>query len=103
MNNIYDIWFARVEVANTIKQRLYNVLSTEEIFNLNKEEFLEIGLKEESINKFLDIKYKKKLEKYKEYMDKNNINQIFYNDKRYPEKLKNISNYPVYIFTRRKY
>lgn len=103
MNNIYDIWFARVEVANSIKQKIYSKFSTEEIYKLGKDEFLCFGLKEISVNKFLENRYKNNLEEYKEYMDKNNIYQIFYDDKRYPEKLKNIQNFPTYIFVKRKF
>ena len=101
MNSIYDIWFARVEVANNIKQKLYSKFSTEEIYNLGKEELLDLGLKEVSVNKFLDSSYKNNLGKYQEYMNKNSIYQIFYDDEKYPEKLKNISNYPTYIFVKR--
>ena len=103
MNNIYDIWFARVEVANSIKQKLYSKFSTREIYSLEREDLLQFGLKEISVNKFLENRYKNNLEEYKEYMDKNNIYQIFYDDEKYPEKLKNISNYPTYIFVKRQH
>ena len=103
MNNIYDIWFARVEVANTIKQKLYSKFSTREIYDFRREDLLELGLKEISVNKFLNNTYKNDLEKYQEYMNKNNIFQIFYDDEKYPERLKNISNYPSYIFVKRQY
>ena len=39
MNNIYDIWFARVEVANSIKQKVYSKFTTEEIYKLGKDDF----------------------------------------------------------------
>ena len=102
MNNIYDIWFARVEVANSIKLRLYKDFSTKEIFSFNQEEFLDLGIKDISIEKFMDKTHRKNLEKYEKYMKENNIYQIFCDDERYPEKLKNISNLPTYIFLKRK-
>ena len=91
MNNIYDIWFARVEVANSIKQKVYSKFTTEEIYKLGKDDFFDLGLKEISIKKFLDNTYK------------NNIFQMFYNDERYPEKLRNIQNFPTYIFAKREF
>ena len=103
MNNIYDIWFARVEVANSIKQKVYSKFTTEEIYKLGKDDFFDLGLKEISIKKFLDNTYKNNLKEYKEYMDKNNIFQMFYNDERYPEKLRNIQNFPTYIFAKRDF
>ena len=102
-NNVYDIWFSRVDVSNSIKLKLYKNFSTDEIFNFSKNDFLEQGLKLNSIDKFLNYNYKKKLESYKQFMDKNGISQIFYDDKRYPEKLKKMLNYPTYIFARRQY
>ena len=103
MNNIYDIWFARVEVANSIKYRLYKNFSTQEIYNFKEEEFLEQRIKSGTIIKFLEEKYRKNLEKYQEYMERNQIMQIFYQDEKYPERLKNISDFPTYIFVKRKY
>lgn len=103
MSNIYDIWFARVEVSNSIKARLYEKFSTKEIFEFCEEDFLDLELNDSTIKKFLDDNYKKGLEKYMKYMDKNSIYQIFYKDEVYPEKLRKISNFPTYIFVRRKY
>ena len=102
MNSIYDIWFARVDVANSIKFKLYKNFSTKEIFQFTKQDFLDNNLKEISIEKFMLQEYRLNLEKYLEYMYKNNILQIFYKDKMYPEKLKKILDFPTYIFVRRK-
>ena len=102
MNNIYDIWFARIEIANSIKKRLLKQFSSKEIFKLKREELAEIDLKETTIKKILDEKYRDNLEKYLDYMEKNKIFQIFENSEQYPDKLKVINNSPTYIFARRK-
>lgn len=100
MNNIFNIWFARVEVANSIKSKLYNNFSPEEIFCFTEEDFIKQGLKSVSIEKFLSENYRKDLEKYKNYMEKNNIVQIFKDDEKYPNKLKIIGDPPTYIFAK---
>ena len=102
LNNIYNIWFARVEVANSVKAKLYKNFSTEEIFHFTEEDFIKQGVQSVSIEKFLDENYKLNLEKYQEYMNKNSIKQIFKDDDKYPDSLKIIQDAPTYIFTKRK-
>lgn len=101
--NIYDIWFARVEIANSVKLKLLKKFESNEIWNLSKQELLDLNLKESTINKILSIKYKKNLEKYQTYFEKNNIFLLSYKNKLYPRKLKYILDKPAYIFVRRKY
>ena len=101
-NNIYDIWFARVEVSNSIKLRLYKKFCTEELYNFNENDFLNQGLKAKAIDRFLNYKYRKNLNIYKLLMEKNNIFQIFCDNEIYPERLRYISDCPTYIFASRK-
>ena len=51
-----------------------------------------MNLKESSIIEILDDINKKNLEKYYNYIDKNNINLIYFYEAEYPAKLKNIEN-----------
>lgn len=103
MNNIYNIWFARVEVANSIKAKLYQNFSVEEIFYFTEKDFIKQGIKPVSIEKFLYKEYKVNLEKYQKYMEQNKIMQIFIDSENYPEKLKIILDSPTYIFAKRKH
>lgn len=100
MNNIYNIWFARVEVANSVKSRLYDDFSTEELYNFSEEDFIIQGLKPVSIEKFLNPNYRKDLDKFQKYIEKNNIVQIFKNSESYPDKLKYIGDPPTFIFAK---
>ena len=100
--NIYDIWFARVEIANNIKLRLLKNFESNEIWNFSKNELIELNLKQSTIEKILDIEYRKKLEKYQMYMEKNKIFLFSYKNEYYPTKLKYISDKPAYIFIRRE-
>ena len=59
-----------------------------------------MNLKESSIIEILDDINKKNLEKYYNYIDKNNINLIYFYEAEYPAKLKNIENFPAYIYIR---
>lgn len=101
--NIYDFWFARVEIANNIKLKLLNQFSSEEIWKFSKQELIDLKLKTNTIDKILNINYKMNLEKYNVYMDKNKIYLFSYKDEYYPYKLKYILDKPAYIFVRRKF
>ena len=100
--NIYDIWFSRVEITNSIKLRLLQKFESSEIWNLSRNDLIELKLKEVTIKKILDLNYKKNLEKYKEYLEKHKIILLSYKDELYPKKLKYILDKPVYIFVIRK-
>lgn len=98
--NIYDVWFARVEIANSTKLRLLEKFKVEEIWNLTRENLLELGIKENTINQILKQEYKEKLDKYCKYLEKNKIELITYKNEDYPYKLKNIMDLPAYIFVK---
>ena len=103
MNNIYNIWFARVDVTNSIKAKLYQKFSVEEIFYFTEKDFINQGLKPVSAEKFLDKKYRINLEKYMGYMNQNGITQIFKDDVNYPDKFRIIQNPPTYFFAKRQH
>lgn len=101
--DIYDIWFSRVEISNSIKLKMFQKFESQQIWNLSKQELMSLNLKECTTEKILDVNYKKNLEKYETYLRKKEIFLFSYKDELYPEKLKYISDKPAYIFVRRKY
>ena len=98
--NIYDIWFSRIDISNDIKLKLLEKFDIDTIWKLTKNELLELGLLESSVNQILDIKYKMNLEKYEKYFSKNGIDLITFKQQDYPIKLSNISSRPAYINVR---
>lgn len=98
--NIYNVWFARVEIANSTKLKLLEEFTTDEIWNFSREDLLDLGIKESGINQILKQEYREKLDKYCKYLEKNKIELITYKNKDYPYKLKNIMDLPAYIFVK---
>ncbi len=98
----YWIWFSRIE--NLAPKTLYKLLerfnTPKEIWNKTKEELILEGLKEKHINEITKIKYRENLDRYLEYMQKNNINIITIYDKEYPDKLKVIYDPPVVLYVK---
>lgn len=103
MINEYDIWFSNIEISNKEKINLLEEFKTaEKIWKQKEKELLEKGIKEQTLNKILEEKYRQNLEKYKKYLEKNEIKLICMNSKEYPESLKHIDNKPAYLYVRGK-
>lgn len=103
MKNIYDIWFSNIDVSNSVKLRLIEYFKeSKKIWEADKKLLLEYGFKEMSINKILDNNYKVGVEKYANFIEKNNIDLLLCNSNKYPEKLKCIENRPAFLYVRGK-
>lgn len=57
-------------------------------------------IEEEIAGKILNIQKRIKIEKYLEYIEKNNIKLLTFRDKEYPQKLKYIKNKPAFLYVR---
>lgn len=106
MNKIdkkYWIWFSRIQGIKCIQKEilLKQFKSPEKLWNMNKTDLETTEeINKNLINEILNEKYRKDLEKYEKYMNKNNINIITILDKDYPEKLKNIYDKPMVLFAK---
>lgn len=101
--NKYWVWFSRINILNCLqKERLIDKFKTpENIWKLSKTD-LEEGteLNECEIDEILKKEYREDLDKYVDYMRKNDIKMITILDKNYPLKLKHIYDKPVILFAR---
>lgn len=101
--NKYWVWFSRINILNCLqKERLIEKFETpENIWKLSKIELQEkTDLSECEIDEILKKEYREDLEKYVDYMQKNDIKMITILDKNYPLKLKHIYDKPVILFAR---
>lgn len=99
-NNIYDIWFTRIEISNKIKLKLIEKYSSFELWNFKEEDFKKEELEGKTVERIMDSKYKVNIEKYFEYMKKKDIKLIDFKDRKYPTNLKNIEDKPCFIYVR---
>ena len=97
---MYRLWFARIEISNKIKRKLLDKFTEEEIFLLDIDELIDLGLTENQVLKMLDVKYKDGIDELLIRQIKEGIKQLKYTDKLYPELLKEIPDNPVYIFVK---
>lgn len=96
----YWIWFSRIEnlTPKKIIELLIKFETPKNIFNKTKEELIASGVKEKEVDKITDTKYKCNLDKYLEYMQKNDIEMLTIYDKEYPKKLKEIYDPPAVLY-----
>ena len=96
----YWIWFSRLENLTPKKQfdLIRKFESPKVIFNKSREELVKYDLKKKDVEELTKLKYRINLDKYVEYMQKNEIQTITINDIFYPERLKQIYDPPVVLF-----
>lgn len=102
-DKIYWIWLSRVKNLGSIRiQKLLEVYKNpKNIWNVKKEELEEIeGIGENIAREITKKEYKQNLNKYIEYMKRNDIKVITIEDKEYPEKLKNIYDKPIVLYAK---
>ena len=87
-----EIWFILTKISNEKKVKLLEKYNSEEVIRKNKNIIKELRNEElEEINE-------EKINKFKEYMNNNNINYITIKSKDYPEKLKHLLEPPYVLF-----
>ena len=103
MTEYYDIWFSRLEISSRNKIKiLENFESLEKVWNAKEEDFYSIGLKKQTVDAIFNVNKKRNLDLYAKYMEENSIYLIRYDSNEYPSKLKNIDDFPVYLYVRGK-
>ncbi len=96
----YWIWFSKLEnISPKILNKLLDKYKTpQNLWQKYEEELITDGIKEKHIKEILNKNYKQNLDKYVEYMVKNNIGIIKITDEDYPYKLKSIFDPPVVLY-----
>ena len=96
----YFIWLSSLKIKNSIKYKLIEKYKTlQVIYNLNIEELKNNKfLNQDDISKLIKKEDRCNIDRYIDYMNKNNIKLITYFDDEYPTKLKNIYDPPFVIY-----
>lgn len=97
----YDIWFHNSKIPSNIKINLLNEgIDPEVIWGYKAIDFMELGLNMSKVDDILRDRNDKSFEEIEEYLAKENITYIMYNDSLYPIQLKNIQNPPIGLFVK---
>lgn len=94
---------ARIQNITCLEKKiiLEKYKSPQKIWELEKEDLEKMKqLSEGAIKEIIDYKYRENLDRYEEYIKKNNIQILTIFDKEYPERLKNIYDSPIILFAK---
>lgn len=99
--NKYWIWLNSLKTIGSIKKKklLQKFKNPKEIYYAKKRQLEEIvGIKEKTIEEIINKEIKEKVEYEINYMKKNKIKFITVKDKEYPQRLKQIYDFPIGIY-----
>lgn len=99
---IYDVWFSKLDRLSIKKKHmLIKYKTVKEIYEFSKRKLKSLKyLSEKNIENIMDKNIRNEAYKDLEYIEKNNIEIININDKRYPENLKQIYDPPISIYVK---
>ena len=103
MNSIkYWVWLSRIQNLSQVKKLnlIKKFKNIELLYNMDSQHFIENGISLKDAKIITNEIYKVNLEKYLDYMYKNNIKIINYFDFNYPDKLKNIYDPPIVLYVK---
>ena len=93
------VWLSNLKISNQTKFKLLKKFNgIDNLYNSSLDDLVEANLNDNLIFKILNKETKIKAKKDINYMNKHNIDIVYYNDKYYPEKLKNINDKPVCFY-----
>ena len=99
MNKFEYIWLSNIDISNENKFRLINAFgNVENLYKSNLDDLIYLGVKDDISYKILNSYTKEKAKYDFEYMNRNNINLICFEDEEYPEKFKIIKNKPISFY-----
>ena len=99
MNNLEYIWLSNLEISNEYKFELIKKFQDiKKLYKSSLDDLVYFDVKDNIIRKILDKSKKEKALRDFEYMEKNKINIISFEDKEYPDKFKMLKNKPISFY-----
>ena len=93
------IWFSRIKINNRMKNYLLKKFKNiHEFYNCSLDDLVYFNVSDKYIKEILNIDLRKKLIFEYEYLKKNNIEILCFEDKEYPAKLKKINDFPKILY-----
>lgn len=93
------IWISRIKISNRLKRNLLEKFGNiDEFYNCSLDDLIYFNVSNRDIEKIMNVELRKKLNYEYEFLEKNNIKILSYEDENYPDKLKKIDDYPVILY-----
>ena len=93
------LWFSRININNRLKNNLLKEFGTiNEFYNCSLDDLIYFNIRDKDIQEILNIELRDKLVKEYEFLNKNNIGILSFEDEKYPEKLRKIEDCPKVLY-----
>ncbi len=101
MNQLEYVWLSNIDISNENKFQLIKMFGgISELYRASLDDLIDFGVKEKVAYPILNKVTKEKALKDLEYMQKNQIEVISFEDKNYPQKFQNIKEKPVCFYVK---
>lgn len=98
-NIIYQLWFHDMKLPTDIKLELINEkITLEELWNYSIKDYINLGINMIKAEELINSKILDKYDRISEYLSKEKIEFIMYDNNAYPAPLRNICNPPIGLF-----
>lgn len=99
LKNIEYIWFSRIKISNILKNNLLKKFGNiNEFYNCSLDDLIYFNIQDRDIKEILNIELREKIFREYEFLNKNNIGILGYEDEKYPDKLRSINDYPKVLY-----
>ena len=99
MNEIEKIWISRIKVSNKFKRNLVEKFgSIKDFYNCSLDDLVYFNVSDKYIKEILDLNLRKRIIYEYEFLMKNNIGILSFEDDEYPVKLRQIDDFPLVLF-----
>ena len=99
LKDIEYLWFSRININNRLKNNLLKEFGTiNEFYNCSLDDLIYFNIRDKDIQEILNIELRDKLVKEYEFLNKNNIGILSFEDEKYPEKLRKIEDCPKVLY-----
>lgn len=99
MKKLEYVWLSKIDISNSNKFKLIKLFGgVENLFQSSFDDLIYFGINDEMAFKILNKNTKEKALYDLEYMNKNNIDIIYFEDKYYPQKLNIIKDKPICFY-----
>ena len=103
MEELYDLWFASLDIKNYTKLELLNKYETKGIWELEFSHLVDCKIDEKEIRQILSSKNLEQAKRDLEYRKQKKIELLSIKDEKYPHKLHQIEDKPAFLYVARKH
>ena len=99
MKEIEKIWFSRIKISNRVKRNLVQKFGNiKNFYKCSLDDLVYFNVNDKYIKEILDLNLRKRIVYEYDFLKRNNIGILSFEEDKYPMKLKQIDDFPLVLF-----